>query len=98
MARKKPRRNKEYDIHHTIWVCNSKTYKVQEEINKQLVEVLDHRALNKISWEVQEPQWQMRIMSNKFGWRRVMSDVAGDLGDMLIDMEPKIFYHHKLLR
>lgn len=85
-----------YNIHHTIWI-SQKRAKSQEDINKQLVDILDHQALNTIVGTNQHPQAQLEIMNEKFWWDKVMSEYAKELLYLLIWMEREEFYKQSLL-
>lgn len=93
MDKKRPN----YSVHHKIWRCNCSRANVQEECNKMLLDVMEHRWLNSLFHEKQCPQEQLEHLVN-YIWKWTISREAQELFETLITMPREDFYQHNLIK
>lgn len=92
----KPKWN-DKNLHHIIGQVNRDNFNVDLPINKIIVEVTKHNALNCLMNCSQDPKWQLRVMVEK---RRgnVLSDTAKELLDELLSLPDTEFYLPDLVK
>jgi hypothetical protein len=87
----------DYNTHHIIGQKNRIDYNVDLPINKIIVEIAKHDALNCLAGTNQDPKSQLNVMVEE--WRyNVLSEKAKQLFDVLITMPDNEFYKKELLK
>ena len=82
--------SKEYDTHHKIGQCNRSRANVNNENNKMAIKKNVHHALNTLFNMNQSPHEQLIQLRSMYD--SVLSDVAKQLFDDLLDLDKQNFY------
>lgn len=91
------RHRKEYNTHHIIGQKNRIDYNVDLPINKIIVEITKHDALNCLVGANQDPKSQLNVLVENW-WNNVLSEKAKELFETLINMPDTEFYKKELLK